>query len=747
MTRTLIIDGQLLQTLAWARGMGRYSLCLLKSVHGRFPYDKVILLLNENLELSEGAAAAIAEALPGISRKSINLRLPKPNKIPEVHRHNKRVMNEFVRTECKGESVAFLQLGPFQADYYPVFPDAAQKFMVFYDFIPYQYPKIYNPTAEYLYRFNSLFETDHFFAISETVKADLINVLAIDAEKITNLDGGPTLDYDTVIKDKKTSFELPEKYILAPSGNDYRKNNVRAVQAFERFRQASGKDYKMILTSHFFDEQIVQLQQYSSNLIFTGIVDDATLYTLFNEADMLLFASEYEGLGLPILESAVFGKRIACSSISAFKEISEEAFYFFDPIDIESMVRALLSAQRGDDWKDKKKHYAGIIKKYTWEAAAARFVGQLAKEKVAAEIDQVKKIAVLAPRLDDDLGVTSAINSLHTLLEPHRIDYFTEPIGADENEFRRASYLEHTLRSYDISEFNRQKYKEYDAVLYHLTDTDHNSAVLKFALSLPGTVFVYSDRLERLWHNMVERECITPERLRLEENIASSLHLKEGVLLGSLLNNNHLVINALGGDCAARSFKKGVPAVKLASKLESFAPLFAHAAPAKPQVGQRHYAIYWDPGYSRQEQQDFYQFVHRFAQDDAFDVARLSILTIGLPDEALLALGDEYVNISTLGATTEFELESVFENVDVMIDFAAHATVHALAVIAMAVNQGCRIVSRNTTKQLPAGVAVQYVTGFEQLFEGMLQPLEAKPTITPDSRLQLQQLLFGKGGK
>jgi hypothetical protein len=53
-----------------------------------------------------------------------------------------------------------------------------------------------------------------------------------------------------------------------------------------------------------------------------GIVDDATLHTLYSEATFTVYASFIEGFGLPILESAWHGKPCLCHNDGVMKELA-----------------------------------------------------------------------------------------------------------------------------------------------------------------------------------------------------------------------------------------------------------------------------------------------------------------------------------------------------------------------------------------------------------------------------------------
>ena len=54
-------------------------------------------------------------------------------------------------------------------------------------------------------------------------------------------------------------------------------------------------------------------------------------------ADLLVFASTYEGFGMPILEAQAVGRPVVTSNISSMPEVAGDAACFVDPFDIESI--------------------------------------------------------------------------------------------------------------------------------------------------------------------------------------------------------------------------------------------------------------------------------------------------------------------------------------------------------------------------------------------------------------------------
>lgn len=104
-------------------------------------------------------------------------------------------------------------------------------------------------------------------------------------------------------------------------------------------------------------------------------VDDATRRDLFLLADALLFPSEREGFGIPILEAGLTRLPVFCSNLAPFHESAGEyAHYFSDSASAESiasLIREILSRDTAYQFKQR------ILEKYAWNQIFERQIEPL----------------------------------------------------------------------------------------------------------------------------------------------------------------------------------------------------------------------------------------------------------------------------------------------------------------------------------------------------------------------------------
>lgn len=389
----LLIDGQVFQTEARDRGMGRYSASLVKSLLAQNHYKTVKLVINMNLRADLMEDKGLRKMLRGIDIVKLSLKDTTKTKIEAATVHNKLEINHYINSiSSENCDIDYLILSPFQEPVVSVFPDGVRKTLIFYDLIPYLYHLRYQASMQfdnYLKRFSLLFEADRLLTISQSVRDDLMMYLGIQKNRIVSIDGAAIKSDNKSQKPK--GVVLPANYILMPTSDDPRKNNLRAVMGFEEFRSSQSDNYKLVITSNIHKSERDRLNAQSKNLLFTGKVKDAELDWLYTKCQAVLFVPESEGLGLPILEAVLNNKRVICSSISVFKEISIDAFYYCDHENHHSIANSIIQALGADDRSVPKTKYKSILRHYNWVQTAKRSIQAIKSIKIGGLRNRSRK--------------------------------------------------------------------------------------------------------------------------------------------------------------------------------------------------------------------------------------------------------------------------------------------------------------------------------------------------------------------
>jgi glycosyltransferase involved in cell wall biosynthesis len=654
--------------------MGKYSLAFLKALleHKDNNYDEVHILFTANMPLKPAAKKAVTEAAPGAKFEYIDLKVPSDPCRADINRlesENQNVINKTVNEIAPGSQADFLILSLFLDQVCAVFPSTgARRVLLFYDLIPLQYNERYGKLctfSKYLKSYKTIFEADAILTISQTVADDIALNLGISAAKTHNINGAPIERADTVAK--KPSAKLPDRFVLMPSGNDLRKNNQRAIQAFEIFRRDNNSDIGLLVTSEFDDDTRAALEAYSDKVVFTGNVSEEELRWLYEKSEALLFVSEYEGLGLPILEGVEAGKPIVCSNLTVFNEMSGTAFYYADPFDPVGIAGQLAKAVDKTGFAAKHAEYADIMHRYSWENTAASALRVLTAPLKPAEPIKKLRLAVLAPTPAGYSAIGKLVMQLHPAMSQYfDIDYYLEEGKTDQN-FSRPNYLKYIANTRPAAEFNRKAYAEYDAVLYHIGNSEFHLDTIKSALYLPGYAIFHDIDLAGVFETVLAPQgYITEDRLAAEKSIDKKIGNRKSRYISSLANNQLGLVahsayteNVLRRslvksehDPATLTLRTNLPTAtpeRRAQRLQGESLTIGLAGIIHPVKGL--------------------DIIEAIAQSDDFYSCRIHVFGLSLVGPEVIRHLENYPNVVVDTNVSDFQFQNMLKQVDILINF------------------------------------------------------------------------------
>lgn len=106
---------------------------------------------------------------------------------------------------------------------------------------------------------------------------------------------------------------------------------------------------------------------------FSGFVDEAGLADRYAAADVAVFLSEYEGLGLPALEAAARSVPLIVSARPALGEVFAEAALLVDPQDVDGIAAAILRVLTEPSLAaDMRARGRALARQHSWAATALR---------------------------------------------------------------------------------------------------------------------------------------------------------------------------------------------------------------------------------------------------------------------------------------------------------------------------------------------------------------------------------------
>jgi O-antigen biosynthesis alpha-1,2-rhamnosyltransferase len=149
----------------------------------------------------------------------------------------------------------------------------------------------------------------------------------------------------------KKAFETGGGRVYLTVGTiEPRKNHEMMLDAFERL-WAEGGDARLMMfgrlgwRSDRLARRIRRHPQFGHRLTWFETGSDAELDYAYRHASALIFASCYEGFGLPLVEAMHYGLPVIASDIAVFREIAGDYPTYFDLSAERSLDRALLRVE------------------------------------------------------------------------------------------------------------------------------------------------------------------------------------------------------------------------------------------------------------------------------------------------------------------------------------------------------------------------------------------------------------------
>ncbi|MDP3385811.1 MAG: glycosyltransferase family 1 protein [Eubacteriales bacterium] len=219
---------------------------------------------------------------------------------------------------------------------------------------------------------SSIRKADKIITVSFATKNDLIRFFPNRGNiHVTYLDS--TINQCT-IKTPPNNIDKNDRFILMTGNVSPRKNISKAVEALNIIRDKT--DVKLLLAGGVGKESQATLQAISSKnlkdrVIVAGYLTDEELAWCYENAQMLLFCSLYEGFGLPPLEAMQHNLPVIASNVTSIPEVVGNAALMVDPHSAEEIAEGIMELLTNENKRnDLIRKGQERIKQFSWEKTA-----------------------------------------------------------------------------------------------------------------------------------------------------------------------------------------------------------------------------------------------------------------------------------------------------------------------------------------------------------------------------------------
>lgn len=213
---------------------------------------------------------------------------------------------------------------------------------------------------------------------TETTKKDLIKILGVDPSKIYVIGRGIDEDFGKLIYFKNI---VDYKYILyVGQRNAYKRFDWFIKHSSEFF--AKHNNIKLLCAGNdFTDNEKILLGKYGMlDKSITIKPNDIELATLYANAEFFVYTSEYEGFGLPVLESYKMGCIALLNDNECFKEVTFGKGTFFSMGEMDSNVCEMMEkiiSMNEDEKKEILETQYQILSNYSVQKTADKLKNML----------------------------------------------------------------------------------------------------------------------------------------------------------------------------------------------------------------------------------------------------------------------------------------------------------------------------------------------------------------------------------
>lgn len=511
----LAIDMQGAQGQSRQRGIGRYTLSLVRGLLRQPGEHSIYLILNGNfLEATKDLYDEFSQYLP-IERLRIWYAPTPLNHLDPKNDQNRQLAAdiyhafiEHINPDCLLITSLFEGLG--DNAFTAILPPEQRTYSVaciLYDLIPLIYTKPYldNPAHKrwYMEKITHLKQADHLLSISASSCQEGITHLQAPESGITNISSAIDDFFKPVTLSTERStvlrnhYNLRKPFLMYTGGIDHRKNLERLIAAFAHLPEALRKTHQLAIICQIQPAEKARLialanqhKLSDSEIVFTGFVPEQDLLELYNLCQAFVFPSLHEGFGLPVLEAMACGAPVIAANTSSLPEVIGFKDALFDPFSIESISSRMIQVLSDDNYRQMLiRQGLEQAQTFSWDKTAETTWKTL--QSLASDIplspsstSERPKLAMVSPLPPQRSGISDYTQ----LLLPELAAYYRLELICPEQPDSECTAHGYPWRT---PKYFLEHIDQYDRIVYQFGNSAFHSHMFALLEKHPGVVVLH----------------------------------------------------------------------------------------------------------------------------------------------------------------------------------------------------------------------------------------------------------------
>ena len=225
----------------------------------------------------------------------------------------------------------------------------------------------------------SIPRAEKVITISEYSRQDILRSCKIAPSKVISVPLGIDKRFAPVedCKDQRGELGIQRDYLLyVGRTEDPRKNLMTLIDAYAALKAENPIAVQLVIAgrhgpgSEILFKRVNELR-IGRDVLFPGVVSDADLPALLSGAKLFVYASSFEGFGLPVLEAMACGVPVITSNVTSLPEVAGNAALMVTPGNALELAHAISNVLNDSMLRDKMRQ-EGIkhASNFSWQRTA-----------------------------------------------------------------------------------------------------------------------------------------------------------------------------------------------------------------------------------------------------------------------------------------------------------------------------------------------------------------------------------------